>query len=114
MRRPNSRSGTGTTPGFLTDLIDTLTERSRDLIARRAPWMGLSKADADLTSLGEWADEQHKASEEEPLEQVRAAGREAEGIGTLGQSKPSTREMFEEVFASEDWRLREQRQQVGV
>jgi malonyl-CoA decarboxylase len=53
VRRPIARSGTGNTPGFLTDLIDTLTERSRDLIARRAPWMGLSKADADLTSLGE-------------------------------------------------------------
>jgi malonyl-CoA decarboxylase len=53
VRRPNPRGGTGTTPGFLADLIDTLTERSRDILARRAPWMGLSKTDADLISLGE-------------------------------------------------------------
>jgi 2-oxoisovalerate dehydrogenase E1 component alpha subunit len=67
-----------------------------------------------LTVLGEWDDERHKAAEEEALEQVRAAGREAEAVGTLGQSKPSTKEMFEEVYATEDWRLRRQRQEVGV
>jgi 2-oxoisovalerate dehydrogenase E1 component alpha subunit len=67
-----------------------------------------------LMALGQWSDEQHEAAEEEALEQVRAAGREAEAIGTLGQSKPSTKEMFEEVFATEDWRLRQQRQEVGV
>jgi 2-oxoisovalerate dehydrogenase E1 component subunit alpha len=67
-----------------------------------------------LIAIGEWSDDQHKAAEEEALDAVRAAGREAESIGTLGQSKPSTREMFEEVFATEDWRLRQQRQEVGV
>ncbi len=53
MKRPNPRAGAITTPSFLTDLIDTLTERSRDIIARRAPWMGLTRADGDLPSLGE-------------------------------------------------------------
>src|ERR1700754_5010502 len=53
VKRPNSRAGTATTPGFLSDLIDTLTERSREIIARRAPWMGLARADGDLPSLGE-------------------------------------------------------------
>ena len=67
-----------------------------------------------LIALGEWSDDRHKDAEQEALEQVRAAGREAEGIGTLGQSKPSTKEMFEEVFATEDWRIRQQRQEVGV
>ncbi|HEX8234097.1 MAG TPA: thiamine pyrophosphate-dependent enzyme [Caulobacteraceae bacterium] len=67
-----------------------------------------------LTAIGEWDDDQHTAAEQEALEQVRAAGREAEAVGTLGQSKPSTREMFEEVYATEDWRLRRQRQEVGV
>ena len=48
------------------------------------------------------------------LEEVRAAGREAEAVGTLGQSRPSAKEMFEEVYATPDWRLREQRGEVGV
>ena len=67
-----------------------------------------------LIGLGEWSDEQHKAAEDEAVEQVRAAGKESEAIGTLGQSRPSVKTMFEEVFASEDWRLVEQRREVGV
>ena len=67
-----------------------------------------------LTAIGEWDDERHATAQAEALEQVRAAGKEAEAVGTLGQSKPSTREMFEEVYATEDWRLRRQRQEVGV
>ena len=67
-----------------------------------------------LTTLGEWDDARHAACEAECLEEVRAAGREAEAVGTLGQSRPSTREMFEEVFATPDWRLLEQRGEVGV
>ena len=67
-----------------------------------------------LMGLGEWSDDQHKAAEDEAIEQVRAAGKESEAIGTLGQSRPSVKTMFEEVFASEDWRLVEQRREVGV
>jgi 2-oxoisovalerate dehydrogenase E1 component alpha subunit len=67
-----------------------------------------------LALLGEWSDEQHEAAEKEAVEQVRAAGREAEAIGTLGQSRPSVKEMFEDVFKEPDWRLRRQRQEVGV
>ena len=40
--------------------------------------------------------------------------RESEAIGTLGQSRPSVKTMFEEVYATEDWRLVEQRREVGV
>ena len=67
-----------------------------------------------LTTLGEWDDARHAACEAECLEEVRAAGREAEAVGTLGQSRPSVREMFEEVYATPDWRLLEQRGEVGV
>ena len=45
---------------------------------------------------------------------MKAAAKESEAIGTLGQSRPSVKEMFEEVFATPDWRLVEQRGQVGV
>lgn len=67
-----------------------------------------------LIGLGEWSDEQHAEAEKAAVEQVRAAGKESEAIGTIGQSRPSVKEMFEEVFATPDWRLQEQRGEVGV
>jgi 2-oxoisovalerate dehydrogenase E1 component alpha subunit len=45
---------------------------------------------------------------------VRLAAKEGEAIGTLGESKPSTREMFEGVYKEPDWRIVEQRQELGV
>jgi len=67
-----------------------------------------------LIALGEWSDEAQAEAEAEAVAQVRAAGKESEAIGTLGQSRPSVKTMFEEVFATEDWRLTEQRREVGV
>jgi len=67
-----------------------------------------------LISLGEWDDERHEALTDELSETVRAAVKEGEAIGTLGQSKPSVREMFEGVFAEPDWRVLEQRREVGI
>ena len=67
-----------------------------------------------LTALGAWDDARHAALEAECVEEVKAAARESEAIGTLGQSRPSVKEMFTEVFAEPDWRLREQRGQMGV
>ena len=67
-----------------------------------------------LTVIGEWDDERQATALREAVEQVRAAGKESEAIGTLGQSRPSVKTMFEEVYATEDWRLIEQRREVGV
>ncbi|MBX3477495.1 MAG: 3-methyl-2-oxobutanoate dehydrogenase (2-methylpropanoyl-transferring) subunit alpha [Brevundimonas sp.] len=67
-----------------------------------------------LIGLGEWSDDRHEAAEKEAVEQVRAAGKESEAIGTLGQSRPSVKTMFEDVYSTEDWRLVEQRREVGV
>lgn len=67
-----------------------------------------------LTGLGEWDDERQAAAEAEAVGQVRAAGRQAEAVGTLGQSRPSVRTMFEDIYSTDDWRIREQRQEVGV
>ncbi len=67
-----------------------------------------------LIGLGEWSDAQQEDAEKEAVEKVRAAARESEAIGTLGQSRPSVKTMFEEVYATEDWRLVEQRREVGV
>ena len=67
-----------------------------------------------LISMGEWDEERHEALTDELSETVRAAVKEGEAVGTLGQSKPSVREMFEGVFAEPDWRVLEQRRGVGV
>ncbi|WP_174299647.1 thiamine pyrophosphate-dependent enzyme [Caulobacter sp. S45] len=68
---------------------------------------------AHLIGLGEWSNEQHKAYEQEAVEQVRAAGKEAEAIGTLGQSRPETATMFEDVYKDMDWRLLRQKREAG-
>jgi 2-oxoisovalerate dehydrogenase E1 component alpha subunit len=67
-----------------------------------------------LERLGVWSEQEHHAAEHQAQEKVRAAGREAEAVGVLGQSRPSVREMFEEVFKEPDWRLLEQRREVGI
>jgi len=65
-----------------------------------------------LIMLGEWDEDRHAALTDEVAEQVRSAVKEAEAIGTLGQSKPPVDEMFEDVFAQPDWRVIEQRQEL--
>ena len=67
-----------------------------------------------LIGLKAWSEDDQKAAEADAEAQVKAAAKESEAIGTLGQSRPSVKTMFEEVFASEDWRLVEQRREVGV
>ena len=67
-----------------------------------------------LTVIGEWDDARHEAALRHAVEQVRDAGKAAEAIGTLGQSRPSVKTMFEDVFAEPDWRLIEQRRELGV
>lgn len=67
-----------------------------------------------LISLGEWSDARHAALETELKELVRAAAKAGEAVGTLGVNPPSKREMFEGVYKAPDWRLIEQRQELGV
>lgn len=67
-----------------------------------------------LVWIGEWSQEQHHALEAELDEAVRAAAKAGEAVGTLGVSKPSTMEMFEGVYKTPDWRLIEQRQEIGI
>ena len=68
---------------------------------------------AHLIGLGEWSNEQHAAYEKEAVEAVRAAARESEALGTLGQSRPETATMFEDVYKEMDWRLVRQRAEAG-
>nr|WP_047167133.1 thiamine pyrophosphate-dependent enzyme [Sphingomonas sp. Y57] len=67
-----------------------------------------------LIAIGEWDEERHAALVAELTETIRTAVKQGEAVGTLGQSKPSVREMFEGVFKEPDWRLIEQRRELGV
>ncbi|WP_019962255.1 thiamine pyrophosphate-dependent enzyme [Woodsholea maritima] len=68
-----------------------------------------------LIGLGEWDEKRHQALETEMTALVTKAYKEAESYGTLhdGPLAP-THSMFEDVFAEPDWRLRRQRQDLGV
>ena len=67
-----------------------------------------------LIGLGEWDEPRHEALRVELDVAVRAAVRAGEAVGLFGQSKPSVREMFEGVFKDPDWRLIEQRRELGI
>ena len=67
-----------------------------------------------LTILGQWSEADHEAAEKDAVAQVRAAAKESEAIGTLGQSRPDVAGMFEDVYKEMDWRLIRQRQELGV
>ena len=66
-----------------------------------------------LILLGEWSEEKHKAAQEEAVETVRAAGREAEKHGVLGGEAHATIDsMFEDVFKEMPWHLEQQRREL--
>ncbi|EJN15196.1 pyruvate/2-oxoglutarate dehydrogenase complex, dehydrogenase component alpha subunit, partial [Bradyrhizobium sp. YR681] len=68
-----------------------------------------------LIAAGAWSEERHKQAEAEILADVIAAQKEAESFGTLHSgSKPSARDIFEDVYAELPPHLRRQRQQIGV
>jgi len=67
-----------------------------------------------LILLGVWDETRHAALAAELDALVRAAIKEAETVGTLGKSKPDVSEMFEGVFKEPDWRVIEQRRELGV
>ena len=67
-----------------------------------------------LIAIGEWDEARHVQFEAELSEMVRSAAKEGEAVGTLGKSKPPVSEMFEGVFEKPDWRVIEQREELGV
>lgn len=74
----------------------------------------IDRLKAHLISIGAWDEVQHSMLIERLDGEVRAAVKEAEAVGTLGKSKPSVREMFEGVFKEPDWRVVEQRRELGI
>ncbi len=67
-----------------------------------------------LIAIGEWDEARHVQCEAELVDTVRTTAKEGEAVGTLGHSKPPVSEMFEGVFETPDWRVREQRKELGV
>lgn len=68
-----------------------------------------------LIGLGEWDEARHTALEKEQNELVIASYKEAESYGTLHDGPLSpVNSIFEDVYAEQDWRLRRQRQDLGV
>jgi 2-oxoisovalerate dehydrogenase E1 component alpha subunit len=68
-----------------------------------------------LIGLGAWNEAEHESVHKAVVEEVRAANKEAESFGTLGQGQlPSAKTMFEDVFREMPWHLRRQRQEMGV
>ncbi len=68
-----------------------------------------------LIGLGEWDEERHEALEKELNELVIASYKEAESHGTLHDGPLSpTHTIFDDVYVEPDWRLRRQRQDLGV
>ncbi|MBL8536123.1 MAG: 3-methyl-2-oxobutanoate dehydrogenase (2-methylpropanoyl-transferring) subunit alpha [Hyphomonadaceae bacterium] len=67
-----------------------------------------------LVALGEWSEEQHRQAQEDAVEAVRAAGREAEKIGVLsaGSAHPPS-SIFEDVYKDMPWHLQRQRDEAG-
>jgi 2-oxoisovalerate dehydrogenase E1 component alpha subunit len=75
----------------------------------------VARLSAHLIGLGVWSDEAQKALQDELVEEVRAANKEAESFGTLGEGKlPSAKTMFEDVYREMPWHLRRQRQETGI
>ncbi|WCT74390.1 3-methyl-2-oxobutanoate dehydrogenase (2-methylpropanoyl-transferring) subunit alpha [Sphingomonas naphthae] len=66
-----------------------------------------------LIAIGAWDEERHAAMDREVAEEVKAAGKEAEKQGVLGDGlhQPFTT-MFEDVFEELPWHLEEQSRQM--
>ena len=73
----------------------------------------ITRLKTHLIGLGEWSEAQHQALAAAALEEVRAAVRAGEAIGTFGVSRPARGTMFEDVYKEPDWRLSEQRRELG-
>ena len=68
-----------------------------------------------LIGLGEWDEERHAALEDQMTKLVVKSYKEAESFGTLHEGPLApTQTIFEDVYAKQDWRLKRQRQDLGV
>jgi 2-oxoisovalerate dehydrogenase E1 component alpha subunit len=93
---------------------DPARYRPADEAARWPLGDPIARLKQHLIAIGEWDEARHVQFEAELSEMVRSAAKEGEAVGTLGKSKPPVSEMFEGVFETPDWRVIEQREELGV
>jgi 2-oxoisovalerate dehydrogenase E1 component alpha subunit len=74
----------------------------------------IARLKAHLIGLSEWSEAQHQELTIALQEEVRGAAKAGEAIGTFGVSRAATQAMFEDVYKEPDWRLIEQRQELGA
>ena len=65
-----------------------------------------------MIAIGAWDDDRHEAALKTANDLVKAAGRQSEKIGTLGQSRPPVESMFDDVFETMPDHIRKQRQEA--
>jgi 2-oxoisovalerate dehydrogenase E1 component alpha subunit len=74
----------------------------------------IERLERHLIALGEWSAERQAALKAEATKMVNDAVKQGEAVGALGKSKPDVRRMFEDLFETEDWRLVEERKELGL
>lgn len=67
-----------------------------------------------LIAAGHWSAERQEQLEAELFDELREAQKAAEMVGSFGKSKPPVSEMFNDVFKDPDWRVIEQRRELGI
>jgi 2-oxoisovalerate dehydrogenase E1 component alpha subunit len=74
----------------------------------------IARLKAHLIAIGAWDEDRHAAMDKELAEEVRAAGKEAEKFGVLGEAlyHHPLESMFEDVFEEMPAHLKEQRDQM--
>lgn len=73
----------------------------------------ITRLSQHLTAIGEWDEERNRQLLEELGAEVRAAQKEAEKLGTLGNDPgQDVSTMFDDVFEEMPWHLKEQREQA--
>jgi len=75
----------------------------------------IERLNRHLIGLGAWSDAEQETLHKELVEDVRAANKRAESIGTLGTGQPPpVATMFEDVFKEMPWHLARQRGEMGA
>jgi 2-oxoisovalerate dehydrogenase E1 component alpha subunit len=74
----------------------------------------IERLKAHLVAEAHWDEERHAALTRRLIEEIRAAGREAESHGTLGHGPgPDPGDMFEDIFREMPWHIAEQKREAG-
>ncbi len=75
----------------------------------------IARLKAHLIVIGAWSEEAHQRLEQEMVERVRAAAREAESFGILDEAgHPGAETMFDDVYKTMPWHLERQRDEMGA